>query len=417
VWLSKLVREIDDRVVILPRDVAAKVMSGALARGTLAVALVSLVSAIPIVCDVFINHGVGHKLVLPVLFLLAMIVLVAVCGLKPSPFARSLYLLIGGALALGYTVSVLTADPSLNDDAQYLGNRVSYILVLIVVMGSGPIAGVAWILGGFAVATAVNVVASLILGYSVDPGLAAVFSLGVAASCFIAVHFENRNRARMVPDLARLAQETRSMELESQFELRAAAIVHDTVLGDLAAVMHSDDTVDERMRARLRADIATLADTSWLSDSSSFEPTVPVDSELRIALGALAMEYQWRGLTVSTSGNYSSVVGISPGAASTLVAVIGACLENIVQHAKCDSADLVFDSTDRHLTAMVVDSGVGFDPDRVASDRLGLRASIVGRIEAHGGTVKVWSSPGSGTSIVITIPSEVSETREGPDHG
>lgn len=379
-------------------------MSTALGRGTLAVALTSLITSIPILIDVFLQHGLADRLAVPLTCLVAMTALAAVCGFRPSTAARVVYLSVGGFIAFVYTVSVLSADPSLNSNAQYLANRVGFILVLIAVSSATPVVGVLWIVGGFSTAMAVAVLASLFLGIRVDPGFAPVIALTVALAGFLAVKLENRSRALMVPDLARLEEETRLLALESQFEQRAAAIVHDTVLGDLAAVMSSPDEIDDRMRAKLLADVTTLADPSWLSDSSSFEPTVPVDSELRIALGSLAMEYQWRGLTVNTSGNYASVVGIEPAAATALVAAIRASLENVVRHAKCESADLVFDSSEHRLTAMVVDSGIGFDPANVAHDRLGIRGSIVGRIEEHGGTVKVWSREGAGTSVVITLP-------------
>ena len=58
---------------------------------------------------------------------------------------------------------------------------------------------------------------------------------------------------------------------------------------------------------------------------------------------------------------------------------------------------------------MIVDHGVGFGPEDVASDRFGLRASMVSRIEAHGGTVRVWSRPGSGTSVLISMPNVEAE--------
>ena len=53
---------------------------------------------------------------------------------------------------------------------------------------------------------------------------------------------------------------------------------------------------------------------------------------------------------------------------------------------------------------MVIDHGVGFDPNAVPSARLGLRNSVVGRIEALGGGVRVWSQPGSGASVLIVMP-------------
>jgi hypothetical protein len=393
-----------DRIVNMPRHAVAQVMSLALARGTLAVALVCVVSSIPIVYDTFIGRGLGDSVAVPIAILVAMTILVVVCGWRPSNVGRVAYLIIGGVLAVGYTVAVLTADPTINDNAAFVTNRIGYLLVLVVVLGAGPIAGVAWIVGGFATAMAATIVSSLVLGLSVDAGYAPLLALTVALSVFLSITFESRSRTRTVPDLTRLSEETRRLALENQFEHRAAAMVHDTLLGDLAAVVNSSGAIDERMRARLSADVATLADSSWLTDGSSFEPSVPVDGELRVALGALVAEFQWRGLSVTTSGNYESVVSISAEAAASLVAAIRACLENVLRHAHCESADLVFDSSSDLLTAMVVDSGVGFDPALVAYDRLGIRASIVRRIEEHGGTVKVWSRRGAGTSILITLP-------------
>ena len=54
---------------------------------------------------------------------------------------------------------------------------------------------------------------------------------------------------------------------------------------------------------------------------------------------------------------------------------------------------------------MVVDNGRGFEPQTVADDRLGLRSSVTDRIRAHGGSVRVWSTPGHGTSVLLSVPS------------
>jgi signal transduction histidine kinase len=40
----------------------------------------------------------------------------------------------------------------------------------------------------------------------------------------------------------------------------------------------------------------------------------------------------------------------------------------------------------------------------VPADRLGLKSSVFGRVEAEGGTVKIWTSPGHGTSVLFTLP-------------
>ncbi len=55
-------------------------------------------------------------------------------------------------------------------------------------------------------------------------------------------------------------------------------------------------------------------------------------------------------------------------------------------------------------TWTVNDSGKGFDVSAIGADRLGLRSSVYGRVEAAGGKVKVWSAPGNGTSVLFSLP-------------
>jgi signal transduction histidine kinase len=51
----------------------------------------------------------------------------------------------------------------------------------------------------------------------------------------------------------------------------------------------------------------------------------------------------------------------------------------------------------------VDDRGAGFDPARIPGDRRGVRESIIGRMERHGGTAKVRSQPGGGTEVELTL--------------
>ncbi len=52
----------------------------------------------------------------------------------------------------------------------------------------------------------------------------------------------------------------------------------------------------------------------------------------------------------------------------------------------------------------VVDEGRGFDPALVASERLGLRVSILERMSRVGGEVDLRTAPGAGTSFVLSWP-------------
>jgi signal transduction histidine kinase len=56
------------------------------------------------------------------------------------------------------------------------------------------------------------------------------------------------------------------------------------------------------------------------------------------------------------------------------------------------------------VSIFIKDRGVGFDLDAVAPDRQGVRGSIIGRIERHGGDVKLRTQPGSGTEVEIRMP-------------
>lgn len=50
---------------------------------------------------------------------------------------------------------------------------------------------------------------------------------------------------------------------------------------------------------------------------------------------------------------------------------------------------------------VIKDDGKGFRPSRVPKNRLGLRLSVINRVEAVGGTVKIDSSPGKGAAIIL----------------
>ena len=55
-------------------------------------------------------------------------------------------------------------------------------------------------------------------------------------------------------------------------------------------------------------------------------------------------------------------------------------------------------------SVFVRDRGAGFDLDAVATDRYGIRQSIVGRMQRFGGTAQINTAPGEGTEVVLTVP-------------
>jgi signal transduction histidine kinase len=369
------------------------------------VSIAVVLLSIPVVIDVLVDRGLEEHIPVPVAILLAFLVLLGVSGLWPNNATRILFLAGGGVLAFIYGVALLDADPTLNGEAGFVLNRPLLVLVLV---GGGlrrPLVGFMWALFGYWVACGIGLATALWAGVPFAPGWGPTMALGIYSSAYLALALIHQSQSRNVPDLSKLEEDTRRMALESQFEQRAAAIVHDTVLNDLSVVMNASGTIDDRARDRLRADVATLADPSWLRESATPEAVGAQDARLRNAMITLVSDFQWRGLTVDVANDtYDSPVMLPPATETLVMAAIAACLENVLKHAGTSHAELIVSSEEGAVTAMVVDDGIGFDPEAVAPDRLGIRASVVARIESLGGTVRIFSSPGQGTSVFMRIP-------------
>ena len=401
------------RVAILPRGVASTILVTAISRGAWAVSVALMLITIPIVVDVGIDRGFGDRLWLPLACIVGMLVLLGVAGWQPTTTTRVLFLGGGALLSLAYEVALLQADPTLNEDASFVLNRPAMVLAFAGVSTLRPLFGAVWSCTGYVLAFVAAAIASAIAGVAFVPGWGPTIAFIVYAGCYVALVAVRASQNKQIPDLARLEEDTRKLSIENQFEQRAAAIVHDTVLSDLTAIMNIDGPLDERARNRFRADVATLSDSAWLRESAEPSTVAPLDAVLRNALETLVSDFQWRGLSVDVTGDSHEVIRVSPEAASSLVLAVRACLENVLDHAQTTSAELVVSTTARAVTVMVIDHGVGFDPTSIADDRLGLRSSVVARIRSHGGSVRVWSTPGSGTSVLISVPGAEFETKSG----
>jgi signal transduction histidine kinase len=80
-------------------------------------------------------------------------------------------------------------------------------------------------------------------------------------------------------------------------------------------------------------------------------------------------------------------------------------LHNGVKHAAAGRLELLLEEGERRLALTVRDDGVGFDPGATAhrSRRLGL-TSMEERATALGGTLRIDSAPGKGTTIELEVP-------------
>ncbi len=78
-------------------------------------------------------------------------------------------------------------------------------------------------------------------------------------------------------------------------------------------------------------------------------------------------------------------------------------LSNAVRHGRSDRIRLRLDERDGRLEIEIRDWGLGFDPQAPATDRFGLQG-IRERARLLGGTSRIESSPGSGTTVRVALP-------------
>jgi hypothetical protein len=79
-------------------------------------------------------------------------------------------------------------------------------------------------------------------------------------------------------------------------------------------------------------------------------------------------------------------------------------LNNVLRHAAARQIQVQLSGEPARLSVDVIDDGAGFAPDRVAATRRGLRDCVQGRVAAVGGSARVASRPGAGTTVTLEWP-------------
>jgi signal transduction histidine kinase len=374
------------------------------ARSGYAVAAIVLLVCVPGVVAILLRFGYDDDLVLPLLALAVMLGVLALVAFRTSVPTLVTYLVMGSLGNYLFVHSVLAGHPELLPTALVLINRPETILALVGTAGRRPLPAVAWGIGGFLLGVASTGLAELQLGIPPQFGNGPAITLANYCAIYLGLSIVQRAQRRRVPDFLQLRGETRRIEAERTTEQRTVALLHDTVLNDLALVINGPDLLDARTVERMRKDVATLEGAHLLEPEEVRAVVASSDGSLRNQMTQLVSDFQWRGLNVEFTGDTGTVARMTEAAVAAAVGALGACLENVLAHSGADSAEIIVSTTDKFVTWTVNDAGKGFDPSAVPPDRLGLRSSIFRRVESAGGTVKVWSAPGNGTSVLFTLP-------------
>jgi signal transduction histidine kinase/phage shock protein PspC (stress-responsive transcriptional regulator) len=222
------------------------------------------------------------------------------------------------------------------------------------------------------------------------PGAAA--ALGLAAAGLLLV---------LGPYLGQLASglnEERRERIRSEERAAIAADLHDSVLQTLALMQRSADDPkrmlmlarrqERELRAWLygpQAAVTTAAPATLLATCEEIAAQVELDHELPVDL---------------------VVVGDAPldEGAGALVGAVREATINAAKHAGAERVAIYVEVEPEAIVAFVRDTGVGFEPNGVPTDRRGVCDSIVGRLARVGGSAQLDTAPGDGTEWELRVP-------------
>ena len=313
------------------------------------------------------------------------------------------YLVVGAACLYWYTLTGAAQVTIGGTTDNYAISIVKVALILVGGVGISAVSTFAWAGIGWMLAEGVTILAAIQTGLVIvfDPTTAVTFGIILLVRGGIGINLFRVRFAK--PSLHRAARDQHIAHMRHRAEIKAAAMLHDTVLNHLAALgTASDGPLKRELRSQIASDLELLIGQEWLMDAAE---ETPVADEWRSSrLSTAIVEAQQLGLQVEVSGDLAALARADAECASAVALAVKQCLVNVVKHAGVDHAELVIFGSDDEVSVMVIDGGRGFDLATMADDRLGLRHSVQNRIEAVGGGVQVWSTPGHGTSVLIHVP-------------
>lgn len=387
----------------LPAHLAGPATIQAYSSAAKAVAAVLLAGAL---CGILVLQAAAPEAVLwPAAAALAPMVGLLWYGYRyRSAFAAAAFLGIGAACHYAHALVLFAAlRPHVGADI----DAVVFPQVALVVGGGAGTSlrsSVLWAVGGFVAASLTTSLAVVQTGGTSRFALIACCALLAYAGLLAILWSDLRRTGEARPRLHRAAREQRLAGLRVNVEQRAAAVLHDTVLGHLAAIGRaSGPRLDPALAERIRVDLAALIGEEWLQAASRRE----LESAARWRSGELGRvidDVRGEGLEVQVSGDPHATDLLDAERATALVQAARQCLVNVLRHAGVLRAELTVQVSEREVSVMVVDAGRGFEVARTGADRLGLRTAVSQRLEAVGGFMRLWSRPGDGTAVLLSAP-------------
>lgn len=205
------------------------------------------------------------------------------------------------------------------------------------------------------------------------------------------------------PYLVRMTQDLsaeRLMRIRAQERAEVAAHVHDSVLHTLTLIQRNADSPGE-VRRLARAQERELRAWLYRPEGSGKDEEAEPETLAEAVRGTAAEVEDNHGVPLEVV-----VVGDCP-LDEKLGAQIQAAREAMVNAAKYGGdggpVQVYAEVEGRTVFVSVRDRGPGFDLDAIPADRMGVRESIIGRMERNGGTARVRAAPDGGTEVELEM--------------
>jgi signal transduction histidine kinase len=337
-----------------------------------------------------VRMGVSRSLLWVLLALASGVAIIAVfrfVGAGPSPEAGYGAILHLGAASLAACAIVLTSSAPR----------------IVLLIGAFLVVGGATIVVSDGLPHLLRTAGLVVLGWVLPTAIAIWISVGVPQ---VEKRIASIGRAHRA--------ERQASELEAQ-RRQSARLLHDTVLATLTLLAHSGVGVKPEALREQAGDDARLLRQLRLGST----PTPPPDGDTNVAtttspipvmeepvLGTTLESVQQRfsrmGLQVSWHG--TGQVLLPSEVLDAFLLALAECLENVRRHSGVTEAHVTITEDEAIVRALVTDSGVGFDINDIDDAKLGFTESVVARLRDVGGNARLFSAPGSGTTVVLEVP-------------
>ena len=252
-----------------------------------------------------------------------------------------------------------------------------------------------------------------VVGPLVAAGIALLIGFGGAA-----IARQNAERDALIAELI----DTRDQLAVSQHESgvlaersRLAREIHDTLAQGLASIqmlLHAAERADPHGPGVEHIRLARDTAQANLADARRFIRELSAPSIEERGLGGTLrrlVDTEWRRDGLRIEVRVADTLDAPMSTQTALLRIAQGAMANVVSHASAHLASIAIDRTGDTVRLVVVDDGVGFEPELVLAgqvgrpDSFGLRATRE-RVDQLDGTMSIAASPGRGTRLSVELP-------------